>query len=375
VVIPIALTRTLLQGTLWCKRKEAYMQRIHLPNEDEHGWTYDPSSPEQVIEAKLRRQEHIEKRLREMVKAGGVTGSIREGRLGLNQAQLEAICHEARRCFFDGAKLSEPLRQERQRFRERFVERVEHFRTNPENDLSRLAKAHGVLFAIACEEAIRRATGEFADMLTQAIIARRGRKDFPLGFRIEIWKECLRFAMSLAHWGSASFWVDLAWGHDPYESALPHLYKLESIQEQQAAAMAFSDKFRPELEERMRHGSPQWLDEAERRINLRCLFSYVPTRRTRLDDPSKRVVAFLLTASPELSTERMCAKLEKKNETSPGSAPIPEAWRRRGVRSWIDAYDEFPASVKSYVSKVRNQYGIPSGSARRKLPQLPGIQP
>jgi hypothetical protein len=348
-------------------QEEENMQRVRLPNEDEHGWSFDPSSPEQVIEAKLRRQEHIEKRLREMVKASGASGSIRDDRLGLNQVELEAICHEARRCFFNGAKLSEPLRQERERFRERFAERVEHFRTNPESDLSRLAKAHGVLFAIACEEAVKHATGEFADMLTQAVIARRGRKDFPLGFRTEIWKECLCFGMSLAQWKSASFWVDLAWGHDPRESALPHLYKLESIQEQQAAAMAFSDKFKPELEERMRHGSPQWLDEAERRISLRCLFSYVPARRTRLDDPSKRAVAFLLTASPELRTGQVCAKLEGRNETSPGCAPIPEAWRRRGVRSWIDAYGKFPASVKSYVSKIRNQNGIPSVPARAKI--------
>lgn len=341
------------------------MRRIPLPNEGEHGWSYDPSSPEQVIEAKLRRQEHIEKRLREMVNSSGVTGSTRDVRLGLNQVELEAISHEARRCFFDGAKLSEPLRQERERFRERFVQRVEHFRTNPESDLSRLAKAHGVLFAIACEEAVKHATGEFADMLTQAIIARRGRKDFPLRFRTEIWKECLRFAMSLAQWESASFWVDLAWGHDPHESALPHLYKLESIQEQQAAAMAFSDKFRPELEERMRHGSPQWLDEAERRIDLRCLFSYVPARRTRLDDPSKKAILLLLTASTELTTEQVCAKLDAQNERAPESAPVPKAWRKSGVRSWIEAHEKLLGRVKTYVSAVRKQAGMTHGPSER----------
>jgi hypothetical protein len=330
------------------------MDRIPLPNESEHSWSFDPGSPEQVIEAKLRRQEHIDKRLREMMKASGGAASIREGKLGLNQAELETIWHEARRRFFDDAKLSELLRQERQRFRERFPESVERFQKNLERDLSHLANTHGALFAIACDEAVKRATGEFADMLTQAVIARRGRKDFPLGFRTEIWKECLRFAMSLAQWKSASFWVDLAWGHDPHESPLPHLYKLESIKEQQAAAMTFSDKFRPALEERMRHGSPQWLDEADGRISLRCLLSYVPARRARLDDPSKRAVALLLTVRPELSTEQVCAKLDAKNETSPNSAPVPKAWQRRGARSWTDAYDKIP-SVKSYVSKLRNQ--------------------
>jgi hypothetical protein len=248
------------------------VRRIRLQNEGEDGWSFDSTSVDQVIEAKLRREEIAERQLRRLMAANASADIPQSDRLGLSSAELDAIWFEIRRKFFEDAKLSETLRQQRQSFREKFLERVEQFRKCPQRDLTHVAKGQGALLAIACERAVTHATGEFADMLTQAVIARRGRKDFPLGFRTEIWRECLCFANTLGQWKNSSFWVDLAWGHDPHESPLPHLYRLETVQEQQAAALAFSDKFRPEFEDRMRHGSPLWLDEAERRISLRCLF-------------------------------------------------------------------------------------------------------
>lgn len=70
-------------------------------------------------------------------------------------------------------------------------------------------------------------------------------------------------------------------------------------------------------------------------------------------DGSKKAVFILLTTSPSLTTKQICAKLDGKREHNAGIAPLPAAWQRRGGRSWIDAYEKFPGSVKTYVTGVR----------------------
>jgi hypothetical protein len=219
-----------------------------------------------------------------------------------------------------------------------------------------------VLFARDCEIAVGKAVGEFSDLLTQAVIARRGRKDFALKLRTEMWAECLRFAMRLAQFETASVWIDKAWGTDPRESPLPSLYKLESISEQQAAVAAFSGKFKARFEERIRHGSPSWLNEADRRMELRCLLSGAPKHGAMLDG-SKKALASLIMTNPGLTAKQTCAKLDAYNEGNPGRAPIPTSWRNRGARSWIDSYENFPEPVKTYVSSVRRALGLAKGTS------------
>jgi hypothetical protein len=70
----------------------------------------------------------------------------------------------------------------------------------------------------------------------------------------------------------------------------------------------------------------------------------------------------LLIASPDLSARQVCAKLDQRNEQSPGSAPIPESWGKKGARSWIEAYDKFQNAVEVFISKIKNRAGIGSGS-------------
>jgi len=101
---------------------------------------------------------------------------------------------------------------------------------------------------------------------------------------------------------------------------------------QQAEVAKFSAKFRAKFEDRIRHGSPQWLNEAERKIQLRSLLSSAPQRRANLDDPSKLSVANLLFRSPDLRTQQVCAKLDAANERYADHpvAPLPAKWRKRG---------------------------------------------
>lgn len=302
------------------------MRRIHLANETEDGWSYNPSSIEEVVEAHLR---HTPK--------NGARRPLTRGPLRVSEGELRAIRYEATRRFFSDAKLSEDLRAQREGFRERYVERREDFEKNPQNTLNHLPELQAALFARACEAAVRGATGEFADMLVQAVIARQGRKDFSLTLRADMWGECLRFAMGLAGWEVASVWVVRAWGYDPHENPIA-LSPNAELHEQEEVAQTFSAKFRKMFEEQMRHGSPAWLNEADRRIELRCLLSIAPQRRSKPGDQSKMAVALLLTTSPELTTEQVCAKLDAKNEKGPVIAPIPKAWQKRKARSWSDAY-------------------------------------
>jgi hypothetical protein len=336
------------------------MRRVHLPDEGEHGWSYDPSSIEHVIEAHLRHGEIATRRLNERLLTSESRLPLKTVAVGLSEAELDAIWQEGRRLFWESASLSHELRDERERFRTSFSERVERFLKNPDREINELAERHAVLFAQTCDGAVKRASGEFADLLTQAVIARRGRKDFPLGLRADMWAECLRFSMKMARFDAAGEWVDRAWGHAPKESPLPHIHTLDTMALQRADVAKFSAKFRAKFEERLRHGSPRWLDEADRRIELRRLLSSAPQRLSSLDDPSKRAVANLLFINPKLQARELCAKLDSGNERNPihPAAPLPKKWIKKGVRLWMEAYERFRGNVKSYFSKVRSENGI-----------------
>jgi hypothetical protein len=344
------------------EQEEKQVRRIRLPNETEQGWSYDPSSIEHLIEARLRHEEIEANNLAEWARPSVPRPALKSAAMGLNEVELDAIWLEGWLLFLASASLSDELRDERERFRTNFHERAERFHKNADREISGLAERHAVMFAMACEEAIKRVTGEFADLLTQAVIVRRGRKDFPLSLRADMWAECLRFSMKLSQFEAAGLWVDRAWGHAPYESPLPHLHRLDTIALQQGEADKFSAKFRARFEDRIRHGSPSWLNEAERRIYLRTLLSVVPQRRARLDDPSKLAVLNLLFRKPDLQTKQVCAKLDGANERVAGRpvAPLPDKWGKRGVRSWIEAYERFPGNVKTYISKVRSEAKISS---------------
>jgi len=327
---------------------------------------YNPDAIEEVIELHRRHQRHSEKILTESTEEDQSRLALRRGSLGLHEAERDAITRQAAIDFFGGAKLSEELREERQRFRENADERLLWFRKDPASETRRIAELHALLFSRQYEAALKEATGDFADMLTSAVIARRGRKDFSLRLRTLIWAECLEFAMKLKRFEAAGAWIDRAWGDDPRESPLPHLSELRSLAEKRAEAAKFSEKFRAMFEERIRHASPSWLNEADRRIELRCLLSGASQHRMNPTAPSTRAVWLLLSVSPELTTEQVCGKLDVQNERFSNSAPLLEVWRNRGARSWTDAFAQFRGRVKTYVSNVRKRYGIaktaPTGS-------------
>lgn len=320
---------------------------------------YSPDSPEQAIESHLRHLGRVRKVLGKLPKE-------KKGPLGLRESELGAIYREGMVRFMDSAALSDELRQQRQRFRDNFADRLERFRKDPDAEMVHIAQIQAVLFAGDCDKAIGRATREFADMLTQAVIARRARKEFSLKLAKSLWTECLQFANRLAEFNMASAWIQKAWGLDPLESPVPGLHTLETIADQQAAVERFVAKFRPRFEERVRMGSSGWLNEADNGIELRKLLSNPPRRAANLDDPSKQAVALLLFRNSRLTARQVCGKLDARNEQDPKSpiAPVPTSWRKRGARSWIDAYCRFPGAVKTFISAVRKQAGIAPSPVR-----------
>lgn len=326
------------------------MRRIPLPNENEDGWSYDPQSIEHLIEARLRREEHLRKIAPQ--------APSRKARVaGLDELALAAIWQEAGKLFFESATIPEELREIRTILWDRYEKRIERFQRMPEAqknaEYTREAESQAVLFADACDKAIARTTGHFADMLTQAVIAKRARRDFPLQLRIEIWAECLRFAMRLADFKVAGQWVDKAWGTAARENVLPHIHRLDTMAEQSAEVAKFAEKFRVRFSDRIRHGSPQWLGDADRRISLRQVLSPLSRDGMKRQDRSKQAVAFLLTVSADLSAEQVCGKLDSQNAASPNSAPLPSTWKKLGIRSWTDAFARYPARVKTFISKIR----------------------
>jgi hypothetical protein len=336
--------------------------RVSLPEAGEGVFRFNPSSPEQVIEARFRREESWAEHIRKTRTAS--PERFKRGPLGLSEIEITMIRHEAVERFLASAKLPEELRQRRARCREMYEQRIERYLKMAEAqrviEFSREAEIHAVSFARGCEKAIERATGEFADMLMQAMIARRGRKEFSLALGYRLWRECLEFAMSLTR-EPAGRWCDVAYGNDPREAHLPHLHRLE-IDERQSEQNKFFESFAGTFRERLRHGAPGWLDEADRRIKLRYLLSYAPGEAGMPSDESKQAIVMLLTASPALSARNVCAKLDSMNDRNPGRAPVPKAW---GTRSWIDAYTKRQNAVEVYISKVRRQARIPLAKKRR----------
>jgi hypothetical protein len=332
------------------------MRRISLPNESEDGWEFNPELKEHVIERRLRRQEMMKKGRRDAEQSE--PHRFKRGSLGLTEAELTMIRWEAQLQFLDGAKLSDELRNQREQFRQDFDKRVEYFQRKGDQAIREVAESQAPRFAVTCGKAIGKATGQFADMLAQAVIVRRASKDFSLQLHTELWAECLDFAIGLAGYGMASTWVERAWGDVTREHPLPHITRLGTIDEQASEIDKFLDAFRPAFR-RIVHGSPEWLAEAERKINLRCLLSNAPQRRMKgLSDRSKQAVAMLLTISPKLSARQVCGKLDDRNERSRDSAPVPKSWQKPGVRLWIEAHDRFPKRVNTFISKVRKEAGI-----------------
>jgi len=185
--------------------------------------SFDPTSIPDVIAHRDRRNAALEKA------SQSSNPTVCERLLGLDFGLVVAVRRRVVGQFLDEARLSEELRESRQRLRENPGSRFD-----PE-----LAR---VLFALACRDAVKKATGEYADALAQALSAKQGKRDRLHAVRRELSGECLWFANDLVCGGLCLQWVDKAWGSDWRERPVPVGPGL-SVQEGLEATAPFREKF------------------------------------------------------------------------------------------------------------------------------------
>jgi len=110
-----------------------------LANESEHGWQFNPELKEHVIESRLRRQEMMEKGRREAEQSE--PHRFKKGSLRLTEADANHDPLGSGATFFDGAKLSDELRNQREQFRQDSDKRVEYFLRNGDQSDSRISES------------------------------------------------------------------------------------------------------------------------------------------------------------------------------------------------------------------------------------------
>src|SRR5437660_2454393 len=151
-------------------------------------FSVDPSSVESIVSSHKRQLRWSEECFKEAVDYGP-DPTRKRGLLGLTPYELLALRQHATKQFYESARLSEELRQQRQKPR-----------SKPPLASPSDPELYAVFFARICDPSISEACGEYADLLTQAVLARRGRKALPPRLMEELWSEALRFRMDLAKW-------------------------------------------------------------------------------------------------------------------------------------------------------------------------------
>jgi hypothetical protein len=175
--------------------------------------------------------------------------------------------------------------------------------------------------------ALGRASGTFARLLTQAVVASRRGKSFSAKQRWVVWATSVTSVQPFCCWNYAMRFV-----HEACESG-----------------SVLRDDFGKLFETNLEGWFPVWLEASDRQIHLTCLLlGNVAKKGTT--DPRKRAIAFLKLNQPGIAHRNICAKLDALLDRDPKLAP-PASWK---VRLWTEAYDNkriYPL-VKAYLSKI-----------------------
>jgi len=206
-----------------------------------------------------------------------------------------------------------------------------------------------VMHATTYANAICWAAGEFADLLVQALIARRKESDISKTARTAVWQEALKFADELAGEGVWSSWVMK--GHFPAGGYLEPVW---------------TDQDRQTFYERVRLSRSEWLSEADRRINVRLILGGARPRIKRVEQ-RRREIAKLMYESPKCSDHDLCVRIDALNEAALGRqneipCPVPDFLKKLKLRLWADAFSgnraETTQKMHEYLSKIRKEFRL-----------------
>jgi len=171
--------------------------------------------------------------------------------------------------------------------------------------------------------------GKFADLLTQAVIA-RGRAVSSQA-RLEVVREALSLASLLE---------EVAIGTLSEEIPIPPRKEKQ-----------FMKQLSTFLHE--------WTTEAERKVELRCILTLGGTRLKRQPETGpKAAIGYLKDRCPEISHKGICARLDGFNDRSENEEvpyPVPDSWfQENNDRTWSGnlRHKRTKKRVKTFISKV-----------------------
>jgi hypothetical protein len=193
-------------------------------------------------------------------------------------------------------------------------------------------------FSFSLARCIRTAVGEFADLVVQALNAQS--KRMTPRRRLEILEEALQLSRMLTEWPILRRWLALSMRVTLEETGL---FSLAA----RAAFLAEVEGFRAE-----------WVAEASRKIDLRCLLVASPTRPTRRQSEIKVLLRRAMEDRPSAPFREICNIVDGYYEKVKTPVPIPRSWTQPGVTGLASAYDEPQLNplVRAYLSKIKRQF-------------------
>ena len=164
------------------------------------------------------------------------------------------------------------------------------------------------------------AGGEFADLLTQALLA--GRKAVDREAKWKIFREAMRFSEMLEK-----------------ESGLINgiFYKVLKVEPPSSIPASHMEAVRLEI------GGcyGEWGREIIRKINLRCLISRPSSGPSSLlpRDELKIQISLIKGRHSKISQSDLCGKLDEFSDRNRNFYPLPDSWARRsGEKTWSHAF-------------------------------------
>jgi hypothetical protein len=185
-------------------------------------------------------------------------------------------------------------------------------------------------FAVDYALNVQIAVCDFADLLTQAVIARR--KKVTREDALLILNETLEFASGLTNWENcAGTFVATSLGITGVEPAK----KVDA-----ASRIAFEKEISQFLF--------NWRIEANNAIRLRSFLSAArPSPPVKSHDLCKALIARTKSRNPRFSQLQICETLDAYK------IPLPTKWQRASDRTWVEAYNNRKKSVKVFLSKIK----------------------
>ena len=200
---------------------------------------------------------------------------------------------------------------------------------------------HVVIHARAYGKAVEQAVSEFADLLTQAVLARRRGKNLLKESRAAIWRSAIEFAFHLA---SEAVWV--AWLKAAEAPVVPQ-------------SVGWAERERGLFKQRLVIYRSDWLREADRRIGVRLLLAGGELHTRTVNAVAARV-GMLLVEKPDLDDKSLCLELDRQNERN-NAEEVPNFLKKASIRLWSDPFRDnnrrLIQSLHEYFSRIRREYG------------------